>query len=122
MRQTITIKRTHTSTACCRTCTSAVSACASTRSIRTAANEELLNIAKYNYNWQLDYQLNEPKCMPAGTKVTAVAAFDNSTQNKANPDPARKVPWGQQSWDEMFFGAVTYKFVDQSDAQLSSAD
>jgi hypothetical protein len=60
--------------------------------------------------------------MPAGTKITAVGAFDNSVQNKANPDPARQVPWGQQSWDEMFFGAVTYKFVDQSDAQLSSAD
>ena len=58
--------------------------------------------------------------IPAGTKITAVGAFDNSTQNKANPDPARKVPWGQQSWDEMFFGAVTYKFVDQSGAKLSS--
>jgi hypothetical protein len=77
-------------------------------------NEELLNIAHYNYNWQLDYELTEPKLVPAGTKITAVGAFDNSTQNKANPDPSRKVPWGQQSWDEMFFGSVTYKFVDQS--------
>ena len=39
--------------------------------------EELLNIAKYNYNWQLDYQLQEPKLLPAGTKITAIAAFDN---------------------------------------------
>jgi hypothetical protein len=81
--------------------------------------EELLNIAKYNYNWQLDYQLTEPKFVPAGTKITAVGAFDNSTQNKANPDPARKVPWGQQSWDEMFFGAVTYKFVQQSGTKVA---
>ena len=81
--------------------------------------EELLNIAKYNYNWQLDYELKEPKFLPAGTKITAVAAFDNSTQNKANPDPARKVPWGQQSWDEMFFGAVTYKFVDQGGTRVA---
>jgi hypothetical protein len=79
--------------------------------------EELLNIAHYNYNWQLDYELTEPKLVPAGTKITAVGAFDNSTQNKANPDPSRKVPWGQQSWDEMFFGAVTYKYVDQSQYQ-----
>ncbi len=82
--------------------------------------QELLNIAKYNYNWQLDYELAEPLLVPAGTKITAVAAFDNSTQNKANPDPAREVPWGQQSWDEMFFGAVTYKFVDQSNTRVSS--
>jgi hypothetical protein len=83
--------------------------------------EELLNIAKYNYNWQLDYELTEPLLVPGGTKLTAVGAFDNSGQNKANPDPARTVPWGQQSWDEMFFGAVTYKFVDQSGAKVSQA-
>jgi hypothetical protein len=84
--------------------------------------QELLNIARYDYNWQLDYELAEPLLVPAGTKITAVGAFDNSTQNKANPDPSRKVPWGQQSWDEMFFGAVTYKFVDQSGAKLSSTN
>ena len=81
--------------------------------------EELLNIAQYNYNWQLDYKLKTPKFVPAGTKIRAVAAFDNSKQNKANPDPARTVPWGQQSWDEMFFGSVTYKYVDQSGSKLT---
>jgi hypothetical protein len=84
--------------------------------------EELLNIAHYNYNWQLDYQLAEPKVLPAGTKVRAVAAFDNSKQNKANPDPSRSVPWGQQSWDEMMFGSVTFKFVDQSEAKQVSTE
>jgi hypothetical protein len=29
------------------------------------------------------------------------------------------VPWGQQSWDEMFFGAVTYKFVDQGGTRVA---
>jgi len=81
--------------------------------------EEILNIAHYNYNWQLDYQLTEPKLLPAGTKMRVVAAFDNSKQNKANPDPSRSVPWGQQSWDEMMFGSITYKFVDQSAAKVA---
>ena len=85
--------------------------------------EELINIANYNYNWQLRYQLEEPKLVPAGTKIVATGAFDNSTQNRMNPDAARSVPWGQQSWDEMFFGSVTYKYVDQSGAQMrESAD
>jgi hypothetical protein len=83
-------------------------------------SEELLNIAQYNYNWQLDYKLVKPIHVPAGTKIRVTAAFDNSAQNKANPDPNRAVPWGQQSWDEMFFGSVTYKYVDQSGAKLSS--
>jgi hypothetical protein len=78
------------------------------------SREELLNIAKYNYNWQLRYELVEPKLLPAGTKITAVAAYDNSKQNLSNPDPGRTVPWGQQSWDEMFFGSIQWKYVDQS--------
>lgn len=75
--------------------------------------EELINIAQYNYAWQLSYTYEKPKYVPAGTKITAVGAFDNSAQNPANPDPERNVPWGQQSWDEMFFGAVSWKYLDQ---------
>jgi len=74
--------------------------------------EELINIANYDYNWQLAYTYKEPKLMPAGTKLTAVGAFDNSAQNRFNPDPARSVPWGQQSWDEMFFGAMSWTWAD----------
>ncbi len=76
--------------------------------------EELINIARYNYNWQLSYTYKEPRFMPAGTRITAVGAFDNSAQNPANPDPARSVPWGQQSWDEMLFGAVNWKYINQA--------
>jgi hypothetical protein len=75
------------------------------------SSEELLNIANYNYNWQLAYTLSEPKFVPAGTMITAVGSFDNSSRNKANPDPDRSVPWGLQSWDEMFFGAADWKIV-----------
>lgn len=76
-------------------------------------SEELINIANYNYNWQLAYTYKEPKLVPAGTVITATGAFDNSTQNPMNPDPARSVPWGLQSWDEMFFGAADWKYLDQ---------
>ncbi len=75
--------------------------------------EELLNIANYSYNWQLSYQYETPKFVPAGTKLTAVGAFDNSAQNPANPDPSIDVIWGEQSWDEMFFGTSRWKHVDQ---------
>lgn len=76
-------------------------------------SEELINIANYNYNWQLSYTYKEPKFVPAGTVIKVIGAFDNSAQNPANPDPERSVPWGQQSWDEMFFGAVNWKYADQ---------
>ncbi len=75
--------------------------------------EELINIANYSYNWQLNYQYDEPKFVPGGTRITAVGAFDNSPQNPANPDPSIDVSWGEQSWDEMFFGSTRWKYVDQ---------
>lgn len=74
--------------------------------------ERLLNIARYNYDWQVEYKLTEPKFVPAGTQVVVTGVFDNSAQNPANPDPDRQVPWGQQSWDEMFFGQVYWKAAD----------
>lgn len=74
--------------------------------------EQLLNIARYNYDWQVEYKLSEPKFVPAGTKVVVTGVFDNSSQNPANPDPDRQVPWGEQSWDEMFFGQVYWKAAD----------
>ncbi len=77
------------------------------------SREELLNIANYSYDWQLNYEYAEPKFVPAGTRITAVGAFDNSAQNPANPDPTRDIAWGEQSWDEMFFGTSRWKNVDQ---------
>lgn len=74
--------------------------------------EKLLNIARYNYDWQVEYKLVEPKFVPAGTQIVVTGVFDNSSQNRANPDPDRQVPWGEQSWDEMFFGQIYWKAAD----------
>jgi hypothetical protein len=75
--------------------------------------EELINIPYYTYLWQLTYQLSEPKFVPAGTVITSVGHFDNSAQNPFNPDPSVSVPWGEMSWDEMFFGEFVYKAANQ---------
>jgi hypothetical protein len=37
-----------------------------------------------------------------------VAHFDNSTNNKFNPDPTKEVRWGDQTWEEMMIGWFTY--------------
>ena len=71
--------------------------------------EELIDIPKYEYAWQLSYTWREPKFMPEGTRLFVEGAFDNSEDNLMNPDPSRSVPWGQMSEDEMFFGAFTWK-------------
>ena len=71
--------------------------------------EELIDIPRYEYAWQLSYTWREPKFLPEGTRLFVEGAFDNSAENKMNPDPSRAVPWGQMSEDEMFFGAFTWK-------------
>lgn len=73
--------------------------------------EMLLNVPNYDFNWQSTYDLVEPLTVPAGTKVIYTQVFDNSAQNKANPDPNRTVTWGEQTWDEMVFGVIRYRNV-----------
>ncbi len=64
--------------------------------------EILLDVPKYDFNWQLYYELATPKHIPAGSKVTVVTLFDNSAKNPYNPAPEKEVFWSEQSWDEMY--------------------
>ncbi len=66
--------------------------------------KELLSVPRYDFNWQLGYQLAEPLKLPKGSKVMATGWFDNSPNNKHNPDPTKNVKWGDQSWEEMMIG------------------
>jgi hypothetical protein len=63
--------------------------------------EILLNVPRYNWRWQLWYDLAEPMKLPKGTKLECTEHFDNSRNNPENPDPTKTVIWGQQSFDEM---------------------
>ncbi len=71
--------------------------------------EELLNVPKYDFNWQLSYILAEPRQVPGGSKVDVTAWYDNSANNKYNPDPTQNVKWGDQTFQEMMIGFFNYK-------------
>jgi hypothetical protein len=78
--------------------------------------ETLLNVPAYDFNWQGTYELEKPKLVPAGTRIVYTQWYDNSSQNKANPDPNREVTWGEQTWDEMIFGVIRYRNVKEDGA------
>ncbi len=82
--------------------------------------EVLLSVPNYDFNWQTTYFLKDPKILPAGTKLIHHTAWDNSTQNPANPDPTVEVRWGEQSWEEMLFGAIRFRYLDpqEGDGQV----
>lgn len=74
----------------------------------------LLDIPRYDFNWQLSYRLANPVHLPAGSTIRATAWYDNSSGNLANPDPNRTVRWGQQTYDEMMIGYVEYHMENGS--------
>ena len=69
--------------------------------------EILLDVPHWDFNWQIDYVLAEPKLMPKGTQLRCFATYDNSKGNPANPDPSKWVFFGEQTWDEMMIGWFT---------------
>jgi hypothetical protein len=66
--------------------------------------EVLLDVPRYDFNWQLWYMLKEPRLVPKGSRMICTAYFDNSSDNPSNPDPIIEVNWGEQTWEEMMFG------------------
>jgi len=77
------------------------------------SREVLLDIPRYDFNWQNGYELFEPKRIPAGTQLYCEAWFDNSAANLANPDPTQAVRWGDQTWEEMMIGYFDATPVDR---------
>jgi hypothetical protein len=70
--------------------------------------QTILAVPKYDFNWQTDYVFKEPLKLPMGTRIHATAWYDNSSNNRSNPDPAADVRWGDQTWEEMQFTALSY--------------
>lgn len=68
----------------------------------------LLDVPRYDFNWQLVYVLREPIDLPKGSKIYATGWYDNSDKNPANPDPTKKVGFGEQTWQEMQIGYVNW--------------
>ncbi|MEI9895807.1 MAG: redoxin family protein [Chthoniobacter sp.] len=80
--------------------------------------QTLLDIPRYDFNWQIQYQYAQPRFVPAGSKVRITAIFDNSAGNPANPDPTKTVRWGPQTYDEMMIGYVEH-FTPRAGANVA---
>jgi hypothetical protein len=76
--------------------------------LRGEEAETLLYVPAYDFNWQLKYQPSEWVPVKKGDKLRVTAWFDNSPNNRFNPDPGKEVFWGDQSWSEMLFGFFDY--------------
>jgi hypothetical protein len=81
------------------------------------SEKTILNVPKFDFNWQFNYELKEPLKIPAGSKILGLGVYDNSIRNKWNPGPQLEVFWSEQSWDEMYQPFTEYS-VDSQDLTI----
>ena len=71
------------------------------RLVYPTGEKETVFKGKFDFNWQLGYDLAKPIVLPKGTRIISIVHYDNSANNPFNPDPSNNVVWGPQNWDEM---------------------
>ena len=83
--------------------------------------QSLINIPKYDFDWQLFYYPETRVSLPAGTRLDIVAHFDNSAANLDNPDPDKAVGFGLQTTDEMMFNVFEF-IADEGVSPVPASD
>jgi len=69
-------------------------------------SETVLRVPKFDFNWQMGYELAQPIKLPKNSKIMVTGHFDNSEHNRHNPDPSQTVYYGDMNWEEMFSGFI----------------
>jgi succinyl-CoA synthetase alpha subunit len=76
--------------------------------------EVVLNLPKYDFGYQQEYVFQDLIELPAGSILVADYLYDNSPNNPANPDPTKMITWGDQSFQEMLFTAIRFRWTDET--------
>ncbi len=82
----------------------------------------VLTVPRYDFHWQLAYDLETPLSLPAGSKLVVIAHYDNSAKNKhltetgvdpriCGPDKQAYFRRQNQSWHEMFSPLIQYSMT-----------
>jgi hypothetical protein len=80
--------------------------------------EVLLDVPRYDFDWQTSYYFEQPKRLPAGTRVDVTMEYDNSAANPNNPDPTLAVRYGEPTTDEMMNGFLNFTNAEPEDFEL----
>ncbi len=81
----------------------------------------VLRVPQWDYNWQLSYELKEPRLFPAGTRFEAEVSYDNSAANPRNPFAPPQPVWHNETiHDEMLLPMFTFASEKPLDAKGES--
>lgn len=74
------------------------------------STEVLLEVPKYDFNWQTSYFFEDIKTLPAGTRVEWEIEYDNSQERaeRVGFNSDRAVSFGSPTTDEMDLGWMTF--------------
>jgi len=87
-----------------------------TATLPDGTTQPLLWIPDWDFAWQDRYTYKTPVLLPKGTRIDARLVYDNSDENPHNPQtPARRVQWGEQSFDEMGSVVLAVQAVRKED-------
>ncbi len=76
--------------------------------------ELLLNQPIYDFSWQREYHFDKLLDVPKGSLLIADYVYDNSDNNKSNPDPKKDVTFGEQTSEEMLFTFARFRFKGET--------
>jgi hypothetical protein len=84
---------------------------------------QMLSHANFEFNWHVNYiyAADAAPILPKGTILRITAWHDNTSANKANPDPNQWVGWGERTVDEMAHAWVNITYISDDDYKAEIA-
>ena len=84
--------------------------------------ETLSQVADFNFNWHNMYIYDDDAAplLPKGTILHFIAWYDNTKNNKSNPDPDQWVGWGDRTVDEMGHAWLNITYYRMKTSRRSS--
>ncbi len=79
--------------------------------------EMLSQVSDFNFNWHVNYVYTDDAAplFPKGTILRVSSWYDNTSANRANPDPNQWVGYGSRTVDEMGHAWVNVTYMSDAD-------
>ena len=85
----------------------------------SGGTEVISYVSDFNFNWMTNYIFADAAApaFPKGTIIHVTAWYDNTANNKSNPDPNQWVGWGDRTVDEMAHAWMNVVYLTDAEYQ-----
>jgi hypothetical protein len=83
------------------------------------SNQVISYVSNFNFNWMTNYIYADDAvpAFPKGTVIHVTAFYDNTKNNKNNPDPEQWVGYGDRTVDEMAHAWMNVVYLNDAEYQ-----